>query len=445
MNNLLDYCYKFIEENKDLIHLNYKDDDKINTDNIQNYADSQEGSKKFMLLIKKLYEQVTYISSNEFINIIDKNIDEIKEYIDKENYEPIILLPNDGMNRSFSFFTLYLLKRLKENKIIINNGFSENDSTIINRLSKNESKKYLIIICDDLLYSGTQLTFRLGTHLQKNNFTNKNYALLHNIKYFVNIIGLTTNSKKNISSVFGDKDEWKKYLILPKNIKTYDITFNQIISNLDIKYINENNFYVIENNNGKLIVKPQFNYVFNYLINKYKFAILPFFKYPDELSVTDNICKIPNYNNIYYIDYDEFNKDYPNKLTDNYEFDLENIIGIWDNLKIKMNILFGNNDLLNMGINWIKKTTEINKNYIIQDNNKKSWIKLFNNCNYTNINDKCHNICYDKTFYKSIKYTYNNHNIDIETSFTDLIKYIKKQKYLKYKKKYLDLKKALSI
>jgi hypothetical protein len=105
-NILTQKCYEFITQNKDKIHLNYPDD-PINIKNIENYANYanlQPGLQKFMLLIKKIYEQITYISKDVFIEIIDKNIDEIKEYPYKHLSSP---LNKSTLYQLYKFFVFY--------------------------------------------------------------------------------------------------------------------------------------------------------------------------------------------------------------------------------------------------------------------------------------------------------------------------------------------------
>ena len=125
-HELVTACYKLLNDNIDKIHLDYEDD-KLNTQNIEDYGNAQPSTKKFMSLMKFIIDKTVYIPVDEFKKRIDTNIDEIKDLTDNQDYEPVVIIPNSDFDRSYTFFTLYLLKKLQEKNIKIKYAFIEND------------------------------------------------------------------------------------------------------------------------------------------------------------------------------------------------------------------------------------------------------------------------------------------------------------------------------
>jgi len=232
-NKLVTACYELLNENIKKIHLDYEDD-KLNTQNIEDYGNAQPSTKKFMSLMKFIIDKTVYIPVDEFKKSIDTNIDEIINLTDNQDYEPVLIIPNSYFDRSYTFFTLYLLKKLEEKNIKIKYAFIENEIVDhINKLSKVYKDKYknkqlLIILSDDYSYSGQQIQYRLYNNIIK---IDKD-----NVKYYINIAGLTETaleaiktdntyyeSNKDNDESNKDNDESNKdnkdNIIFPKNIR----------------------------------------------------------------------------------------------------------------------------------------------------------------------------------------------------------------------------------
>ena len=413
-HELVTACYKLLNENIDKIHLDYEDD-KLNTQNIEDYGNAQPSTKKFMSLMKFIIDKTVYIPVDEFKKRIDTNIDEIKDLTDNQDYEPVVIIPNSDFDRSYTFFTLYLLKKLQEKNIKIKYAFIENDIVDhikkLSKVYKAKNKKLLIILSDDYSYSGQQIQYRLY----------KNLIKIDNVKYYINIAGLTETALEAIitgNPYDNSNKDNKDYIIFPKNIRIdKPLTFYNIIEEIEKEkgknyqdYINENNFYVIEKQNDNIIVKRQFEFIMYKYFDAFQNIIYSFLKYPDERSFTKNLCRIPAYDEKYYIDYDEFKKVYDKKLI-KYTDDLKDIITDANEYKEIVSNLDSNNSKLPL---WIKQCPKTNEKYIIQDTNKNYWITLFNNCDYSNIdpnNFSCITICNKRAFYKFIEYTYNGKKI----------------------------------
>jgi hypothetical protein len=155
MTALSQICYDFIDGNPGIFELNQYDiDHTLDRAILESYTAQQTCSNKYFDLLKYIYEQSTYISCQQFIEIYEANIDEIIEL--SAGRTLVVFFPIKEFNKSYFFFTLYFLHRLREKTGIViehiypltDTPVSLEDSTIVNPF---------IVTCDDFSYGGSQL------------------------------------------------------------------------------------------------------------------------------------------------------------------------------------------------------------------------------------------------------------------------------------------------
>jgi len=391
-----------IDENKyDLWVTNLKTTDNYVKENIDQTWDNYY--QKFSIILKNTFR---YISFNELYDRLKDMCDEI--FNEFNNYDQIVFVIDGNYNKSNTWIFLlcynYLFVSYQE---LYNN--TKNKFIFINIIKKNNNDyddNSLILHFDDMSYSGTQLY----NGLYKDNYEYTNYYIF---------IPYITNSAYN--------------LISEKHIKFLENT--QIIPNIidDISNFKCDNYNLYFNNDTEIININQTD--IDFFIN--------------DLNQT-------NENSILYKHFFIYNR--------------------------TTNVIFQHKIADNMSIpHYLYLTSPIP----YYQNSKRKPCSLLNNCNCNeeyNINDiiMCNdygdsdcpidiNVC-PITFYKTINYTYDDNNInDIlnnvrkfnELKFWDdinllhILNYInniqneqKQQmitnkyylKYIKYKKKYLNLK-----
>lgn len=454
--NLKDFCYEFIEENRCFLeNLKYYDTDhSINKNILNEYISKQTCSIKYYSLIQKMLESVKYISCDEIIKILNKNIDEICNLIDckERKYIPILITTDSYLKKSNVYFTLYFLYNLKKKgkyidyiyediKVILLN--SEDPQWIKDNIldyDSNNPPHFLFIICDDITYSGNQISSHFEPKLS---YGKDKFKIADNIHIYLNFIAFLPQAIIKIKSVIESKN-----LIIPKN--SIQINKNDSCSSVN-QFIKNNNInkklydsYIIIKDGNKYSLVSQLD---NYLYNPKASLVYPFYKYPDHVSTFTNICFVKNMNsNIKVLNVDNFNKYFEiddNSFIENFNDDLEVFIIniIKDENKVK-NIIYQISEYWDENIcriSWIDKC----KNVICDDN-----IKLINNGEYKNFNkyndvSKCYYVI--KSFYHNINYKYKNIEIDRLDNFSDILNNNTKKnyynKYIKYKNKYFKYKK----
>lgn len=433
-------CYKLITENKHLFDLKlYDQDHSMDIELIQKYIQDQPCSKEYNKLLLELTKNIRYISCQEFIEIYDKNLLEIIELI-QSGLIPIIILPDYIINKSFFFLTLYLLFNLQKNGIIIEYIYDAMTQEIFNEINQKEEKKdgvpksFFLIFTDDFSYSGKQLFIEL----EKNSKIEMN-----DCKFFLNIVGLTSNALTRFNKI-------KKYgLIFPGYIIRIDENHSSLsINNFLKKYLGENfkreilliDQYIIKINRESKQIKliPSFFNTFNKSQRKNtptQTFIYLFMKYPDFFSTIQYLCEFPvNKSDDKVLDttkFIEYFKIKPDKFID-------------ELIKLNHNNSINFIDLiLALGIS----QEEIDK---IFDQESKSILPIFSNkCIHVDYKlNMIKNGIYDKTslsevikdtvicektiipFYKTLKYTYNEYNIDLNLTLSELHSNIKKGVYI---------------
>ena len=112
--NLIEYLYEFIESNKDFINDLKKHDSNalLYLKPIDYYIVNQPCGSNYYSYIKSFLLKHTYISCEQFMDIIDKNINELLELRNKLDAIPILIVTTADLIKSNSFYNLYFLNQL---------------------------------------------------------------------------------------------------------------------------------------------------------------------------------------------------------------------------------------------------------------------------------------------------------------------------------------------
>ena len=242
--------YEIIDKNNH-IFTNFENDIldySLDLDLLDKYILENQYLKKCFVFLKDLLSNYTYIDKQTTINILNENCNKINKIINDNNKIPIIIIPNNSFKKSNFFFTLYFMYLFKtKNNIIIEYVFydfykkqSENSlNDTLFYISNNicqyynddmNKNNYLAIICDDFIYSGSQMCefIKCDSYI-KINFPN-------NFNIYINCIGCSNKGYELIKKIYKDdiiiSDEiyYKNQLSINDIIKhKYNIEWNEII------------------------------------------------------------------------------------------------------------------------------------------------------------------------------------------------------------------------
>lgn len=349
------WCTELAKHNDSILNLNsYSKDRTFKFNGFENYIEQinkNEASKfltESLTTLLKAYKNNEYIGMGKIIDILDKNIEELlSSYND---YVHILIFGNNSTSeKSNLFLTLYFIKEYNKKSIkqikhifqTVHNVFNYNlDSIDIHEDIKNKydpSKKYLIIICDDFTYSGTQIYQSLNDNI--NNL--KSYK--DNINIYINIFGYTKYAKERLltigkkengdlihfpSNAYSNNDNnyniigslnnitfsYEELLVISGNGSFTDDNDEVKIKKLQEKinkfknFLKKNTIYKVIYENGIItnVIKGDFYNYYTNLIDKGKEKHISHvyldFKYPDYLSTVGNLCNFEILTDGYYID-----------------------------------------------------------------------------------------------------------------------------------------------
>ena len=317
-----------ITSGKDLFNINIINGNKYKIDLtyinqiLQSKLSEQE--KAHYKLLKFILEESNneYINADQIIDIYEKNYEHIVRLLkipapSGKTKKLVLYVPTRQKDKSNFWISLFFKKFLEKKGVIIDymidtmNRVSSTD--IQNEFLNHDSQHYLVVICDDVSYSGQQLTLTTYEHLT--------FSPLK-VNLFFNLLGYSDNAKKRLENaekkssvgtlIFGagskypllkisakfNKDQTNNVLYLKaikdnrvvatnpgtmafvglllndtffvKNISTYGnpVCFSSQIYNLTEYYETKN----IHDRNGSIQYLP--------------------FKYPDSLSTINNMCRL---------------------------------------------------------------------------------------------------------------------------------------------------------
>lgn len=488
MQNLHQTCYNLIDQNLEKFNnlIQYDINHSQNIDNIRTFVESQTCCRGYFNFIKSMLEAVQYVSCDTFIRILNLNMDEIVKLVKTQNYEPVLITTDDSLQKSNIFYSLYMLKHLRDKGVIINyiypfvKSVSEPPDVSKNLLNDRGDikipeipldKKVLLILCDDISYSGTQIS----GHINKSSLGVPNYypdyglfnkiVLNSRIKFFLNVVGLLPPAYNLIRIQFTDLSN----LIIPTSV----IRFTGNLSVDDIIKLKAREFGLTIENYKKLndcwvlirtgeTIKLESKFSAENSLNSQSSAelslVYPFQKYPDGLSTYSKLCYIKAFNGMLTLNIENFLREFNitpdifcRNISDNVSLnDLLRNCGVRNYDSIVSNIISNyNNQEVISEINWINSCgISTNENVFI--NAFGNWFKSMNNFPSTPIfleefKGNCFSQNVITSFYKELRLTldgstYDRHGALMSLSTLDNLRVIN-QKYLKYKNKYLSSKK----
>ncbi len=433
-----------------------------------------------------MLEAVQYVSCDTFIRILNLNMDEIVRLVGTESYEPVLITTDDSLQKSNIFYSLYMLKHLRDRGIIINHIYpfiksvSEPPDESKNLLNDRGDikipgipldKKVLLILCDDISYSGTQIS----GHINKSSFGVPNYypdyglfnkiVLNPRIKIFLNVVGLLPPADNLIRSQFTNLSN----LIIPTNIIRFtgNLSVNDIInlkareSGLTVNnYKKLNDCWVLLRSGSTIKLESKFSAEnsLNSQSSTELSLVYPFQKYPDGLSTYSKLCYIKTFNGMLTLNVENFLREFNitpdifcRNISDNVSLnDLLRDCGVGNHDSIVSNIISNyDNQVVISGINWLNGCG-ISTNENVFTNTFGSWFKSMNNFPSTPIFlEQFKGNCFIQnvitSFYKELRLTFNGTTYDRHGALTSLSTLdnlrVLNQKYLKYKNKYLSIKK----
>lgn len=435
-----DFIYRLSEYNNDLYNIEkyasnpyvYLSD--INLSVIDRYLDeNQECSKKFMEYMKYLYSKTVRIDHKQIIEQINFNVNELLTHETYSQMVHILCIPtsnNSMIDKSCFFYILYFIYMYREKSGAYPFIYNKENldkiryyDTIIESIENNNA---LFIFCDDILYSGTQMSVDIiSTDIIKNpeKLSKEEIAPeeLKHINIYLNIVGYTENSVITLQNRFPKikiitnnlEDENIKKIIIPTNLTPY----NNSIKNTTLEFIKSKNitlkdFYIeygLYNITTNNIIKSELQYILSTFLDTN--LLYPFYKYPDGVSFYENLCKI------FIFDNDDKIIDVPKIIKEN-KFNFKEIPN--RNIeKIDDNIYFVEQIVNFLNAQYEKNKDLIEPNYLLQC--KKLTDKINKGINLIitsellktikDPTERCEKI--SKPFYKNLKYKYNDTNIEI--------------------------------
>ena len=401
MKNISKFLYNFIEENTKLFDLKqYNVDHSMNIELLNRYISKQSCSKKYFDLIKYIYTNASYIDCETFIDIYTSNIIEL----DSMDREIIVVFPYLQFKKSNFFLTLYFLYLYnatvskKINYVFSYDSTQPSDTIDISKLEIKLNKPPIIVICDDFLYTGSQLSVSIA---------NLPIICTETLDIYACIVGMTQKSQQALSDENITKIQLenikkaetngkiqcyynvhlpKKKIFIKKTLKTVirdkmmeDGVYNETIEeNSQIhNYINLNDMYILTVNNNKLIASSEFIKLYYKLDTT---MIYLFFKYPDFISTVLTMCVLNNYSNNYTIILDKLFLDDIFKKKGkikNIEITQDLLFDKSQNLEeIKQNIK-NSKDIDTIKFGWVQKCSDFNMNDVtIVDIDTTNYIEL---------------------------------------------------------------------
>ena len=310
--NLINNLYRLIDQNIDFIQdlKQHNNQSNVSLDSIDEYKEKQQCANTYYTFIKNFLSNITYVSCDKFISIIDKNINELIELIDKPNVIPILVVTNSTMGKSNFFYNLYFLNEMrKKNKKLeyaygnILEIMNDDYSGIKNNLGIDIEKNIILIYCDDISYSGSQLSFQISAeesgifYMTRTDAGKGKMPLNPKIKFFINLVGILPDALSKIENEFANKDN----LIIPNSTIRFK---NDKVENILKKLGNyrTNDCIILRKNDNEDEIELS-SMMDEYFVNNNKTTkdiksvmalslVYPFHKYPDAQSTFGNLCRI---------------------------------------------------------------------------------------------------------------------------------------------------------
>jgi hypothetical protein len=502
--NLISYLYEIIDENFDFINdLSAHDNNStFSLTPIDDYIKRQPCATNYYTFIKKFLSNMTYVTCKEFIDIIDKNINDLIKLIDSGAI-PILILGHSQLVKSNSFYNLYFLNELRKKGHLIHYAYDNVNSVLAlndeytdirDELGIDKDKNIILIYCDDISYSGDQLSKQIAPYdknLAFSRIDGGKPAMILNpkIKYFINLVGILPIALTRIREEFANNN-----LIVPTNIIKFEGLCTTVRAALVScgEYRKNDCIILTKSTDNEIKISSMLDYYFmKYEVrstiqtNMLSSLVYPFHKYPDAQSTFGNLCRIKGIkNNEKIINVEKFinkfcggnmkifNTMSDNIFTGNFNIFLtalgcgnprgiiSKLVRDWDdNTKFVGDV--------DADLDWICISNDVTESANLLHNENGGYIKIINSDTITS-EPRPIFTCYTKSIvsfykrgynYKKYKYaedvdkkwviqlfhTFVNMCNELNGGYTNIFSGNEYNKYLKYKTKYIALKKKLSI
>lgn len=324
-------CRKYLCKIDELYNTNEKLFNSFNTNNTQINIHKLEDQFKnnkyfdnFHKFLLEYYKKSQYISVNTVVEMYDEHISNIIHLSKK--YE-IILVTTRYTTKSNFWLTMYIYGKLRNTGVNMKYAFQELDNFAPNScygscwdeykfLSEHSNgKKFLCLLVDDVVYSGTQIV----EHIK--GLCNKIRKIEPNIYIYLCIVGSTMGGLNNIIRSVDDASHILglnniivinyAYQITGKILKLDKSMIDKIFSNEEeiphkyiMNFIKNDSFYltydIVKIDNIKKITNIKMkskllDFMIDNMSISHTTAYLEY-KYPDNMSTVQNLCftKIDN-------------------------------------------------------------------------------------------------------------------------------------------------------
>jgi serine/threonine protein kinase len=284
---------------------------------------------KYVDLIKNVLNKVIFVNKTKFFTQYNSNLDRLVTL--SRTTEIIFMTTNQNKSKSNFWLTMYSIKYLRDREVdlkyaynILRNLLPGSSTDILDigegcenhKISRPEyemirqkigTKPICIVFCDDISYSGGQLSGQLNGFCYDHQDGIPSFNIPEGVNIFLNLYGLTDAATARIKSAINSRDHGK--LTIPSLIRLPDLkqimqeivyaikggTSVRHISNDDIiSYISENDLFQIQPDNDQVIIQSLFAKKFfthSNILDSLELALTYItFKYPDGTSIISNLC-----------------------------------------------------------------------------------------------------------------------------------------------------------
>jgi hypothetical protein len=398
------------------------------------------------------------------------------------------LTTNNSFVKSNAYYNLYFLHKLSKRGITLKYIFTqiydvlEKNSTTNQYALKEQftvlgDKTLLFVFCDDVSYSGNQLTTQInpidtdhywygaGPGVCKAVTPSQYFNRFPKSKVFLNVVGLLPSAYTLITSQFRTIRD--NALIIPRSVIKFDGPETTVINALDSidgfktdKYY-ENDCYILVKDGANIKIVSQLDNYFSFSNNNNALSLVYLFqKYPDAQSTFGKLCCVPKIpDNSKILNLSKFLEhfritigNFKSKFNSNLKTLLQNVKpGVNHDETISQIV---RNFEAGPALDWISIVSP-SSNCLTTERGECVIQLLTNQYELSRFKGACLNIAVS-SFYKNLPYAYDKcargFNI-MESSIVDVYKKCNVRveslggankkfynKYLKYKNKYLKLK-----
>lgn len=313
------YLYSILNEKEDLFDPSKLEDLDLSTDGSKLQSIESEVLKPYIEFYQQILSNMTFVDKTTFFNRINKNLDEIAEK--NKSHEIIFISTGDDKSKSNFWLTMYSIRYLSAKGIKLSYAYNilanivpvdeeafgmgcetqRIEKAEYEKLIKKTNKKLLLVFCDDISYSGNQLSGHVAGYCfpYSEMYGMPQLDIPDNVEIYFNLYGFTDGSINKLRDAVSYKDRSK--LIFPKDYVTMK-TFKNVlveITNVDLsenltdlyKAIVDRDCFSVFLEQDKPMVRSMFASRFPNSNDEWDLSLsYLFFKYPDAQSTVSNMC-----------------------------------------------------------------------------------------------------------------------------------------------------------